>query len=254
MTQKLLFVDVRPDGMASDSHIVSNLPAVTLNWSSPITIDEEKNVEREVVAVLQSSPRSWTRVDTNVQPNFELYPEWGFPVGAEQQSHILAVSVQGVLESYFKDMASPFAETEVGESGGETDFPQGPVPATIEVSPETARLVVFGSAEFVDDVVFEISSSLVMDRYLNSLKLMQNAVAWATEDVDLLGIRARGTSARVLIPLTESAQSFWEVANYTVALLALVAVGAFWRVRRSKEEPMALLPFEDTDTSAREVE
>ena len=245
------FVDVRPDGMASDSHIVSNLPAVTLNWASPITIDEEKNAEREVVALLQSSPASWTRTDTSVQPNFDLYPQWGFPVGDPQQSHALAVSVQGVFESHFKGKPSPFAEAEAGEASEETS--QEPIPGTIEVSPETARLVVFGSAEFVDDVVFEISSSLTMDRYLNSLKLVQNAVAWATEDVDLLGIRARGTSARVLIPLTDSAQSLWEAANYAVALLALVAVGAFWRVRRRREAPMALLSPEEIDDLAGEV-
>jgi ABC-2 type transport system permease protein len=237
--------------MASDSHVVSNLPAVTLNWASPIIVDEEKNSEREVVELLRSSPASWTRIDTSVQPNFDLYPEWGFAVGDPQQSHVLAVSVQGVFESHFKDKPSPLAEDDAGEEGEETS-PES-VPGTIEVSPETARLVVFGSAEFVDDVVFEISSSLAVDRYLNSLKLVQNAVAWATEDVDLLGIRARGTSARVLMPLAESAQSVWEIANYAVALLALVAVGVYWRVRRTREVPMALVPCEEIDDLAGEV-
>ena len=35
------FVDVRADGMAEDSPIISNLPAVTLNWVSPVRVDEE---------------------------------------------------------------------------------------------------------------------------------------------------------------------------------------------------------------------
>jgi ABC-2 type transport system permease protein len=244
------FVDVRPDGMASDSPIVSNLPAVTLNWASPITVDEDKNAGRQVTTLLESSPASWTQADTNIQPDFGLHPDLGFPVGEEQKSHTLAVSVQGVFESYFKDKPSPFTEGEEEteeEAGAEAEETPpleggagGGVPGTIEVSPETARLVVIGSAEFVDDIVFEISSRLTMDRYLNSLKLMQNAVAWSTEDLDLLNIRSRGTYARVLDPMTEGEQSFWESANYVVALLALIAIGILWNSRRRNEQPIQL--------------
>jgi ABC-2 type transport system permease protein len=239
------FVDVRPDGMASDSPIVSNLPAVTLNWASPITTDEEKNADRQVTTLLQSSPASWTQADTNIQPDFDLYPGVGFPGGDEQKPHTLAVSVQGTFESYFKDKPSPLAE---GAGEGEEETPSlvgGAGGGTIEVSPETARLVVIGSAEFVDDIVFEISSRLVMDRYFNSLKLVQNAVAWSTEDLDLLNIRSRGTYARVLAPMTEREQSFWEGANYVVALVALFVIGILWNARRRNEQPIQLTMTND---------
>jgi ABC-2 type transport system permease protein len=243
--------------MASDSPIVSNLPAVTLNWASPITIDEEKNAERQVTTLLQSSPVSWTQADTNIQPDFELYPDLGFPVGGEQKAHTLAVSVQGVFESYFRDKPSPLTESETEEetetsSQEPTPTPTPPSsPGTIEVSPETARLVVIGSAEFVDDIVFEISSRLTVDRYVSSLKLMQNAVAWSTEDLDLLNIRSRGTYARVLDPMTEREQSFWEGANYIVALVALIVIGILWNARRRNEQPMELLPPKAIPTSER---
>ena len=230
------FVDVRADGMATDSPIVSNLPAVTLNWASPITVDEGLNSDREVVELLQSSVESWAQLDTNIQPNFELFPELGFAVAAVGERYTLAVSVQGAFESYFRDRPSPFAEGALDE-----DPAEGPVPAMIESSPETSRLIVIGSSEFLDDVVFEISSSLSMDRYLNSLKLMQNAVAWSTEDLDLLSIRARGTQVRLLIPMEEDEPSFWEGANYVVALIALVVIGTVWNARRRNEEPMQLV-------------
>ena len=239
------FVDVRSDGMASDSAIVSNLPALTLNWPSPITIDEEKNAARQVTVLLQSSPHSWTRTDTNIQPNLEI-PDLGFPVGAEQKSYPLAVSVQGVFESYFKGKPSPFGEDAFAEQATEAGAAQEPIPGTIEASPESARLIVIGSAEFVDDVVFSISSNLMGDRYLNSLKLMQNSVAWATEDLDLLNIRARGTYARVFEPMRENEQSFWEGANYAVALIALVFVGTVWNARRKSEEPIQLTMNNET--------
>jgi len=252
------FVDIRSDGMTSDSPVVSNLSAVTLNWVSPITVDEGKNAERRVTTLLQSSPASWTQTDTNIQPDFELYPELGFPVGEDKQSYALAVSVQGTFDSYFKDKPSPFTGEE-GEEGEDTAASEGqatpePPSATIETSPETARLIVIGSAEFLDDVVFDLSSRLTRDRYLNSLKLVQNGVAWATEDTDLLNIRSRGTYAQVLVPMSEREQSFWEGANYVLAILALIVVGAVWNTRRKNEQPMELLPPEAIPTSDQEGE
>jgi ABC-2 type transport system permease protein len=233
------FVDVRSDGMATDSPIVSNLSAVTLNWVSPITVDEEKNAERQVTRLLQSTPNSWLHTDTSIQPDFELYPDLGFPVEGERGSHTLAVSVQGVFDSYFADQPSPFSEDALSEDGADAEAPQEPVP-TIETSPETARLIVIGSAEFVDDIVFDISTSLTADRYLNSLKLVQNGVAWSTQDLDLLDIRSRGVYARVLDPLAENEQSFWEGANYVVALLALAVIGVVWNTWRKNEQPIEL--------------
>jgi len=249
------FVDVRPDGMASDHPIVAELPAVTLNWPSPITLDQAKNADHQVTTLLQSSKASWTQSDTNIQPNFELHPQLGFAVGEVQEPHTIAVAIRGAFESYFKDKPSPLIEGEGAEGGAEAapEAAQEPVAGTIERSPDTARLVVFGSAAFLDDVVFRISSNLSRDRYLNSLKLMQSAVAWCTEDLDLLTIRARGTTARLLKPLTERTQSLWEMANYAVALLSLAAIAVVWNVRRKSEQPMELLPPEPSATSTSEV-
>jgi len=251
------FVDVRQDGMASDSPIVSNLPAVTLNWASPVIVDEEQNVDREVMELLQSSPESWTRTETTIQPDFEAHPQLGFPVSGERERHTLAVSVQGSFESFFKDKPSPFEEETAEEEAEPAEQPGTPTPeppasslGTIETSPNTSRLVVIGSVEFVDDIVFDLSSSLTQDRYLNSLQFLQNCVAWSTEDLELLNIRARGTQTRVLAPLSEGEQSFWEGANYVAALLSLVVIGFVWNSRRRNVEAMELLPREEVVGSA----
>jgi hypothetical protein len=90
-------------------------------------------------------------------------------------------------------------------------------------------------------LVFEISSALGNERYLNSLQLLQNAVDWGVEDLELLGIRARGTHARVLDPLGEREQSYWEAANYAVALLALMGISVLWNTRQRQEQPMELV-------------
>ena len=90
--------------------------------------------------------------------------------------------------------------------------------------------------------------------HLNSLKLVQNAVSWATEDSDLLSIRARGSFARVLNPLTAQEESGWEIANMLVALFMLVAIGVVWTLWRRRERPMALqLPEAKTAQGHEEV-
>ncbi len=243
------FVDVRPNGMADGHPVVSNLPAVTLNWVSPLKIDEAQHEDHELTVLLESTEDAWTQGLSNIQPNFDMYPEYGFEVNEETQgSYPLAVAVRGSFESYFAGKPSPFEAAPSAETEEGAPPQQQNVPGVIESSPETSRLVVIGSGEFLNDIVFEISSTLSRDRYLNSLKLLQNSVAWTTEDLDLLEIRARGTTTRVLVPLTEQQQSFWEIVNYVIALAALIALGVVGVLRRRNAAPMALIPQEELAT------
>jgi ABC-2 type transport system permease protein len=231
------FVDVRPDSMDKDSPIVARLPAVTLQWVSPLEIDEDRNASRELTVLLESTDESWLRTSVDVMPNSELYPEYGFAVEGEQKTWPLAVAVRGSFPSFFQNRTSPFQEESAGVTETLTETVEPPL-GTIEVSPESSRLVVIGSAEFIDDAVLDISSRLSADRYLNNIQLVQNAVDWSVEDEDLLTIRSRGTYARLLKPLEKGEQSFWEGLNYAVALVALLAIGAVWTLRRRSEEPM----------------
>jgi ABC-2 type transport system permease protein len=118
----------------------------------------------------------------------------------------------------------------------------------LESSPDTARLVVLGSGEFVDDVVLQLSSRLTQDRYLNNLQLMQNAVDWSVADLDLLTIRSRGTTSHVLNPMDQSEESRWEILNYAIALAILIGIGSVWYYRRRNEKPIDLAP---TDAAAK---
>lgn len=231
------FVDVRSDGMATGDAMIANLPAVTLNWVSPITVDEERNAERTVTTLLRSTADAWLRADLDIQPDPDTYPEYGFPVGQDQASYPLAVSIIGSFDSYFADKEAPTALL-----SPEAQAMRGDLAATgaIAQSPQSARLVVIGSGDFLNDTVFTISSQLSLERYRNSLQLMQNAVDWAVEDLDLLSIRSRGAATRVLAPLTSDEQTWWEVVNYGFALLSLVVIGLWWATRRRAEAPMTL--------------
>ncbi len=104
--------------------------------------------------------------------------------------------------------------------------------------------MVIGSGEFVDDVILQLSSRVSQDRYLNNLQFMQNAVDWSVEDLDLLTIRSRGTTTRVLRPMEQREQSTLEIVNYVVALAALIGIGGLWYTRRRNERPIELVQVE----------
>jgi ABC-2 type transport system permease protein len=238
------FPDIRADGMDRTSPIVSKLSAVTLNWPSPVVVDAEKNKGRQVTTLLKSSKNSWLRTDPNINPDLVKHPGVGFPVEGQMASQPLAVAVTGSFPSFFAGKPSPLASqpTPVPNANEPPPTPVAQVGGTIESSPDPARLVVVGSSDFLTDAIFQVSSSLGTDRYLGSLQLLQNAVDWSAEDLDLLGIRARGTISRVLAPMAASRERFWEGLNYGLALLALVAIGVIWRIWRRREKPMKLTP------------
>jgi ABC-2 type transport system permease protein len=240
------FVDIRRDQMSKDSPVVANLPAVTLHWASPMQVDTEKTKDMQVVTLLKSTQDSWVRTSPDVQPDLQTYPDVGFPVEGERKSQPLAVSLRGSFQSFFKDRSSPLqtTEDEAQAQPDETAAQEADTTAalgTIPESPESSRLVVIGSAEFVDDVVLDLSASLSADRYLLNLQFLQNAVDWSVEDEDLLAIRARGSYTRLLQPLEKGEQSFWEFLNYGVALVSVAAIGLVWNIRRRSETPMQLV-------------
>ena len=225
------FVDIRRDGMETESAVTANMPAITLHWASPLLIDEAMTRDREVQVFLRSSKNSWLRPSVEVDPDMKEYPVLGFPVEGDLRSRPLAVTIRGSFKSYFSDRPSPFENDPLGRSG----------PGLVDQSPESTRLVVFGSSEFLDDVILDLSRSLSADRYLFNLQFLENAVDWALEDEDLLGLRTRGTYTRLLQPLEDSEQTIWEAANYAVALAALLMLGLVWNIRQRGEEPMKLV-------------
>ncbi|HRE47282.1 MAG TPA: Gldg family protein [Aggregatilineales bacterium] len=232
------FVDVRPDAMDRDNPALRNLPSVTINWGSPITLDPEKNAGRTVVTLFTSSAESWTTSDSNTQPDFQFYPETGFPIGATQGKQILAVSVTGTFTSYFKGKPSPFTESTDPTNPAATP-PAAPV-GLIEQSPANARIVVIGSAETFNDNVLSLQNRLGDNRAANNIQLVQNLADWFVEDTALSSIRARGSASRLLRPLAEGEQGRWEGFNYLFAVVALVGLGFLWQVRRRTEKPMPL--------------
>ncbi len=104
--------------------------------------------------------------------------------------------------------------------------------SVIERSPESARLIVFGSNDFLRDQITQLSGSANGTQYLAPYQLVANAVDVALDDTGLLNIRSRGQFNRTLPPMDDGARQFWEILNYvlaTLAILALYLVARLWR-------------------------
>ncbi len=232
------FVDVRPNDMDRSSPITSGLPAVTVPWASPLSVEKGSSKARSVDVLLSSSPQSWTSTDTNIVPDFQTYPKHGFPVGKKLQSYPLAVAIRGSFTSYFKGKKDPL---QAAGSGGGSSSGSKPAAAQLVVlpsSPDNARLVVIGSGEVANDTVLNIASRLDPNLPAEDLQLLQSAVDWSTEDASLLKIRASGATTRVLAHLSQSQETGWEVGNYAFALVALALIAGIWQWRKRRRSPM----------------
>jgi ABC-2 type transport system permease protein len=227
-----LFVDIRASGMNQDSLITKGLGQVTLNWGSPITIAEEKLQSHEITRLLESSDDSWTADLDSLIPDQALYGPLGFPTG-EKKPHLLAASIEGQFTSFFAGKESPLLKSDTPEKKADTDSTI--VSGVLEKSPKSARVIVFGSNEFLSDQTLQMSLGSGTSRYLNSLQLVQNAVDWSLEDRGLLSIRSRGHFSRTLEPLDHGAQLRWEYGNYIAALLMLLLTFISYRNLREKK-------------------
>jgi ABC-type transport system involved in multi-copper enzyme maturation, permease component len=231
------FVDIRGDGLSHDSPITANLPQTTMAWASPIIVEQEKQQSRQVTELLRSSPNAWLSSSTEVMPRIDGGAMSRYVPEGEQKSHLLGVVSAGRFDSYFAGKASPLlnqAEVKEGEDAAET---APTVSGVIERSPESARIILFSSNEFLTDQLLQMASAAGGGDYLNSLQLMANTVDWALEDAGLLSIRSRGNFNRTLPTLEHSTQLFWEYLNYGLALLALLIVaGVRYQINRSRQK------------------
>ena len=240
----LPFPEIRGEGLNATNSITSGIPQVTLNWPSPLSVKAAEG--RKLTELLRSSKSSWAVESPRIQPNFDLYPEYGFAENPEKSSYLLAAMLEGSFSSYYKDKNSPLLKEAPEEKPpaelGEKDAAEGAEapPAeeleeeqtfagVIDRSPDTARIIVFASNEFLADQTLQISASSGSERYMNSIQLVDNAIDWSLEDRALLSIKSRGKFARTLVPLTDKAKAYWEYGNYLFVLIGLLITYLIYR-------------------------
>jgi ABC-2 type transport system permease protein len=233
------FVDVRGDGLSDDLPITSGIPQVTLSWASPIGLSVDENID--VFTLLESSSGSWLSDDTNVMPRLSETGEPAFETTGELSTHKLGVLLTGVFGSYFSGQDSPLLEEPVTDDPESQDSDQAEskdsvvISSVIEKSSESARLLVISSNDFLSDQSLQMVGSSDGTLYMNSPQMIVNFVDWALEDESLTSIRARGNFNRTLLMSNETSQRIFEYVNYILAILSVLAVAWFYRIRSGRE-------------------
>ena len=244
------FIDVRGEGLNQEVPFTSQMQQLTVAWASPVDVVQSET-ELTVTTLVASSAASWRSTSTDIMPNLGASGDVVYAPEGDQGSQDLAVLLAGRFESFFDE--SPLiedAEEDVAEdldSGASDDVATdadaeededtlGTVTTVIDKSPESARLIVFGSASFLADQTVRMIGSADGTVYTNSLELMANIVDWAVEDESLLSIRGRGHFNRTLRPMPEEQQRIWEYVNYGLALAGLAVVFGISRQRRAARQ------------------
>lgn len=227
------FVDVRQDGMDLANAALAGLPAVVLQFASPVVFTDGAAADTSAQrwTLLKSTEKSWVTTSFEVQPDFEAHPRLGWPEPTERGAQSLAVARMGPFTSAWAGKEAPAPK-------------EGSAPITtaiVEKSPAQARLVVVGSSAFVTDPMVELARA-ISDAALVNLQFVQNVADWCTEDVELLRIRSRGTTVRMLFPTSDVERSVLEYGNYGVSMLLVGALAAMTIGRRRKVRAIALSP------------
>lgn len=242
MVEYPYFVDVRGKGLLPGESLTSGIAQVTIDWASPVQVNADRNKGRRVMEFLKSSKDAWNSDSIQILPDFRVNGPLGFAPAGERKSYSMGVSVEGPFESFFKGKTSPLLSAEKKDAqpekpGEKKDAGKEPPPAItgiLEKSPESARIILFGSNEFLSDQTIRLASSASGTLYTNSLELAENAVDWSLEDRGLLSIRSRGHFSRTLYPATAKTQTFWEYLNYGFAMIGLLLVYLVYRHIRGR--------------------
>lgn len=229
VVQYPFFVDIRKTGLADKHPITRDLPQLTMAWASPITL--ERDAARRVTTLLRSSANSSATKNTDVMPRQNASGQGIFEHTGPKGSQTLGVAIQGRFDSWFAGKPDPMLKSdslvEKRTSAGTK------IRSVIDRSPESSRIVVFASNDFLDDQVLTAIAAAAGTKYLSPLELLENTLDWSLQDNTLLEIRSRGQFNRTLAPMTRNEQRTIEYANYgaAVLLLSLIAGIAFLRKR-----------------------
>lgn len=200
--------------MYQDSPLVNRIGSLFYLWGTPLRSDLETLSANGLQAtnLIESSPNCWTEVFANGPvPGSTLDPNNKQMLGPQP----LAVLLEGTFPDLWAGRAVPEWPQTAAEGEGEDPAagPDGP-PAPIEGVP--AKLFVIGSAKMFDDSI--------LAAHQNALLLL-NAVDYLAGSTELLSIRAKTLTQRVIRPTTDGEKLMWRIFVVLVVPVILAVYG-----------------------------
>lgn len=221
ITQYPFWPSIQSGGFNKGSAITSKSENLILPWASSIDIIDGKLSGNKVDRLVMSSGKSWLMKDSfNISPDKE-------PSQGEAKQSIMAVSISGKFESYFKDKAIPEKEKKEGNAGSEPSADQPEKDKKLEI--ENGRIIVVGNSRFIEDGF--------LSRFPDNITFFQNSLDAVTMDEALISIRSRAVSSRPLkSDISDGTKSAIKLLNIFGVSLLLVIFGIVrWAMRRKTD-------------------
>ena len=138
-------------------------------------------------------------------------------------SRKLGVVLRGQFDSFFAHKENP---VDIPGDKDSTGSPRKRITGLLDRSPESARIILYASNDFMDDQVLASIVATTGTQYLGPLELFMNTLDWALKDDQLKSIRSRAHFNRTLPPMERRIQLLIEYCNYGLALLWLLVLAS----------------------------
>jgi ABC-2 type transport system permease protein len=229
--------EILDSGMAAGALPLTGVPALTMQWASPLEIVKQQGLEVKVI--VSSTAKSWTSSTLDVMPDYKKHPQSGFspPSKGSRKKHPLAVMATGKFKSFYAGKTSPLDDQDPQKMAKDK---KGAKAVVLQQSGKGARVAVVGSSEFLSDDIVMLVQQMGSQDFLSGFRFAQNLVDWAVADTDLLSIRRGGALTRRLVPMTEGQRTRWEIINYVTATVGLVLVAVLAWLRRRSLRPIVI--------------
>lgn len=209
---------LQKDDLDKKSSITSNLANVIMLMSSPVQVDDSKDVKKTVL--VQSSEKAWTEQPDGLMLNpLMLAP----PSDKEKLGRKdLMVLLEGEFQSAF-DQAPVKADDEEGAKG-QGDYT---ISNHLAKSKQPGKIIVAGSSAITTPQVFtsDASSSGIA-------LLIVNAIDYLNGNEELCRMRSKGISINVLNTDSKAKVTFFQMFNeFGLAILVIIAGLVAWRMR-----------------------
>ena len=211
--------------MLQDSPLVNRIGQLFYLWGTPIGSDPQKLAANGLNAnnLIESSNNCWREsFDTAQLPGSVLNPSGKQMLGPQP----LAVLVEGIFPDTFEGRQVPAwpSTPPPGEAGADT-VAAGPE-APPQITPEPSTLLVIGCAKMFDDNIVAAAQ--------NGLLLL-NAVDYLAGSHDLLEIRSKTLTQRVIRPVEAGEKMIWRLFVVLLVPVVLTVFGVMRAGMRRKD-------------------
>ena len=217
--------------MNSESALTNRIGSLLYLWGTPLELNESELARQELTAttLMTSSSRSWREEynDGVVPGSYFRESDRNFSGEAP-----LAVMIEGKFPDSFESRslpdwpgaAAPPVEEEEAATG--PPEPEDTVPA---LDPTSTQFMVIGCAKMFDDAIIQAGQNAL---------LILNAVDALAHGEDLISIRAKMMTQRVLKPISDGQKLFWRLLVTVLVPVILAVYGIARTGVRRKEATM----------------